>query len=189
MQSHPTPKRLLSRLALTAAGCLALAACVTGTPADVIEGIGFREARYQQIQMMREYRECRDQGLELDRRARDAGSAGTYLASARVLEKCEAAIGSDGAGLALDERMRAYELSIQNHFKGGDVEKARTNLDRFKERFSGKDLYYPDGTSFLLTMKALLGRKESWSFGDFAALNVNGTLKGEMRRMLHWNAR
>ena len=184
-----TPHRSPRRLALSVAGCLTLVACVSGPNTEMMEGIGFREARYNQIALMRQYRECRNEGLELDKRARISGSAGTYLASARVLEKCETGIGPDGAGLAVDERMRAYALSIQNNFKGGDVEKARTVLDRYKERFSGQDLYYPDGTSFLSTMDSLLGRKEKWSFGEFAALNVNATLKGEMRRLLHWQNR
>lgn len=177
------------RAALAVTGTLLLSACVANSTANPIEGIGFREARFQQIAAMREYRQCRDEGLEMDKQAGASSSAGAYLTSARILEKCESGIGPDGAGLSLDERLQANALSIQNYFKGGDVDKARSRLDQFKERFAGRDLYYPDGSSFILTMEALLGRKERWSFGEFAALNVNDTLKAEMRRMLHWKAR
>jgi len=177
------------RLATLAITGLVLAACATDGGDAPMEGIGFREARFQQISTMREYRECRDQGIELDRQARTRGSAGTYLTSAKVLEKCEASVGADGSGLAQNERMQAYALSIQNYFKGGDVAHARDNLDQFKKRFPGHDLYYPDGTSFIVTMEALLGRRASWTFGEFAALNVNGTLKAEMRRMTYWKTR
>ncbi len=164
---------------------LTLAACANNG-ASIGEGIGFREARFEQITLMRDYRKCRDQGFELDRKARNSGSTGTYLASAQVLEKCEASIGTDGSGIARNERMRAVALSVQNYFKGGDVEHSRNNFDKFKAKFPDHDLYYPDGSSFIVTMDALLGRKERWTFGEFSALNVNSDFKGEMRRMLYW---
>lgn len=163
-----------------------LAACTNDYGSDPLEGIGYRQARFEQISAMREYRKCRDEGLELDRKARESGSSGTYLASARVLEKCEAGLGPDASGIAMDERMRAYALSIQNFFKGGDVETSRRNFDKFKTQFSKHDFYYPDGSSYVVTMEALLGRRESWTFGEFSALNINDDLKSEMRRVLYW---
>jgi hypothetical protein len=178
--------RRLSRAAAAATVAATLAACAPTMTGDPLEGIGYRQARFDQISAMRDYRRCRDEGLELDRKARASGSAGTYLASARVLEKCEAGLGPDAEGIALDERMRAYALSVQNYFKGGDVEHARDNFDRFKTRFADHDFYYPDGTSFVLTMEALLGRKEKWTFGEFSTLNINDSLKSEMRRVLYW---
>lgn len=173
------------RTAAVMAAAAALAACTSGG-GDPLEGIGFREARFEQISMMRDYRACRDEGIELDKQARLASSAGAYLASARLLEKCEAEMGPSGAGIAVDERISAYALSIQNYFKSGDVEHARANLDKFKRAFPDNDLYYPDGTSFTVTMEAVLGRREVWTFGEFAALNVNRTLKSEMRRLHYW---
>lgn len=173
------------RIGLATIAALTLAACANNG-ASIGEGIGFREARFEQITLMREYRKCRDQGFELDRKARNSGSTGTYLASAQVLEKCEASIGTNGAGIARNERMRAIALSVQNYFKSGDVEKSRDNFDKFKRKFPDHDLYYPDGSSFIVTMDTLLGRKQRWTFGEFSALNVNSTLKGEMRRMLYW---
>ena len=162
-----------------------LSACATDVSGP-LDGIGYRQARFEQIAMMREYRACRDQGVELDRQARSSGASGTYLASARVLAKCETGLGPDAAGLARDERMRAYALSVQNYFKGGDVEHARDNFGKFKARFADYDFYYPDGTSFVTTMEALLGQREKWTFGEFSALNINDGLKSEMRRVLYW---
>ncbi len=189
MPANQSPKKFLASLRRVIAAAIpaaALAACATGNNLDPAEGIGFREARFEQISMMREYRSCRDQGVELDRQARNTGSRGKYLTSAQVLQKCETEIGPDGSGIARHERMRAYALSIQNHFKGGDVEHARENFDKFKQTFPKHDLYYPDGSSFIVTMEALLCRKERWTFGEFSALNVNDTVKSEMRRMLYW---
>ncbi|MBT5048597.1 MAG: hypothetical protein HOM58_08835 [Rhodospirillaceae bacterium] len=183
-----TSSPMTPRLRIGAAVMLmaTLAACSSDYGAAPLEGIGYRQARFEQISAMREYRKCRDEGMELDRKARQSGSGGTYMASAQVLEKCETSLGPDTAGVALDERMRAYALSIQNFFKGGNVEKARENFDKFKTRFAKHDFYYPDGSSYVITMEALLGRRESWTFGEFSALNINDDLKSEMRRVLYW---
>ena len=165
---------------------LALSACTFTAQTDPAEGIGFREARFAEISAMREYRKCRDDGLELDRQARQEGSAGRYLASARLLETCEANLGPEAKGVAKDERMRAYALTVQNHLKGGDVAKARENLDRFKSAFEGKDLVYADGSSFTETMEILLGLRERSSVGEFSMANVGESLKAELRRVRYW---
>lgn len=183
-------QRAVRRRAAALLVAAATATACAGDPGDdPLGGIGYRQARFEQLSMMREYRQCRDEGMELDRKARASGSVGTYLASARVLAQCEAGLGPDAAGLALDERMQAYALSVQNYFKGADIEQARDNFDRLKQRFPDHDFYYPDGTSFIVTMEALLGRRESWTFGEFSALNVNDSLKSEMRRVLYWKTR
>lgn len=175
------------RAAIVLVALVGLSACVTSTGGDdSADGIGFREARFQEISAVREYRECRDQGFEMDRKARTSGSTGAYLASARVLEKCEAGLGAGKNGVPRGERMHAYGLAIQNYFKGGDIETARRSFEHFKGAFPDHDLYYPDGASFIMTMQALLGQVDPWTFGEFAALNVNPTLKSEMRRMRYW---
>ena len=181
---HPIGRAGILGLAL-----VGLAACTTTGSPDPLEGIGFREARYEQITALRDYRACRDEALELDRQARATGSTGAYLSSAELLEKCEANLGPEAQGVAVDERIRAYALSIQNRFKGGDVEGARANFDRFKAAFPDQDIYFADGSSYTATMESLLGRKAAWTFGEFAALNVNTTLKSEMRRLNYWKSK
>lgn len=178
-------KRWLPRLALLALVPVALAACSTNTPLSPRESIGFHEGRYNEITKVREYEACRAQALDLDAKARGRGSQGAYLTSAKVLEQCEAGLGETN-GVPLEERMRVYALSVQNYFKGGDIESARHNLDTFKHAFPGHDLYFADGSSFIVTMEALLGRTEPWTFGEFAALNVNDQVKSEMRRLNYW---
>lgn len=162
-----------------------LSACVTQPP-SFSEGIDFREARYNEISAMREYRQCRDHALELDREARTNHDPAKYLASARMIEKCESALGPDVAGVAEDERMRAYALTVQNHLKGGDVEQARANLDKFSTTFDGRDLYFADGSSFTQTMEVLLGKAGAGDIGRYSAANVNSDLKAELRRVRYW---
>lgn len=165
---------------------LAMSACTTYPDNQAAEGIGFREARFQEISAMRDYRQCRDDALELDKQARTAANPGRYRASADLLVKCETGLGPEAANIAIEERMKAYALSVQNYVKAGEIEKAGQNLAKFKESFPGKDLYYADGSSFVETMEILLGQKDNKALAPYANLNVNSTLKNEMRRALYW---
>ena len=167
-------------------GLTLLAGCGLTTQSNNFEGISFREARYAEVETMREFRACRDEALQLDGLARSSGDTARYLASARLLEGCESNIGPEAASISEEERMRAYGLSVQNYLKGGDAASARENLESFKRAFPDKDLYYADGSSFRETMGVLLGQADSKDFGQFAVLNVGRPLKDEMRRMDHW---
>jgi len=164
---------------------LALSACVTTSPPQDA-GIGYREARFAEMTAIREYRSCRDDGFALGRQARETGDAAKYLASARLLSSCEANLGEETSGIAMNERFQSYALSVQNYLKGGDVQQARENLDRLTGRFPGKDLYYPDGSSFIDTMEMLLGLLPDHAAGRLSTANVNSDLKAEMRRVQYW---
>ena len=165
---------------------LTTTACNVTTSTSPSEGIAFREARFTEISIMREYRSCHKDAMELDGKARKEGSFAKYIASAKLLDACEENIGQEVAGVAVEERMRAYALSIQNYLKGGDIVKAKTNLGRFEKAFSGSDLYYPDGSSFTDTMHLLLGLKKRSTRGELAMSNVSKSLKSELRRINYW---
>lgn len=189
MKSQPT---IFLGTAARAAAC-ALALGVLGAcsmngfgSAAPDTGIGFREARFAEIAAMREYRSCRDEALELDRQARRSGSAAQYLQSAKLIAKCDSALGPEMAGIAREGRMRAYALGVQNRLKGGDVAGARDGLEKFRSAFADSDLYYPDGTSFTETMELVLGLRDRNSVGEFSLANVNGELKAELRRARYW---
>ena len=149
-------------------------------------GIGFREARFSEIAAMRDYRSCRDEAVALDAQARRSGSPAQYLQSAKLIATCDAALGPEMAGVATEERMRAYALGVQNRLKGGDVAGARTGLETFRSAYAGHDLYYPDGTSFTETMELVLGLRDRSAAGAFSIANVNGDLRAELRRARYW---
>ena len=167
------------------AGCLGLAACAPGT-ATIPEGIGFRQARFEEISAMRAFRSCRDEGLELDRQASQGGKPGAYLAAARVLEKCEQDLGPNARTVAVEERMRAYAVGIADTLKGGDAAQARQMLANFKTTFTGSDLYWPDGSSFVDSMELLLGQQPENAAGSLAANNAAPGLRSELRRIYYW---
>jgi hypothetical protein len=178
--------KLSTRLAmLTSIGFL-MSACMTQTN-PAYEGIGYREARFAEISAMRSYRTCRDQALELDKQARKEGTPSRYLASARLIDKCESELGSNASKIAQEERIRTYAISIQNYFKGGNIVKARNNLEKLRNGFSGKDLYLADGSSFIETMEVILSLKSSATLYDLALANINQDLKSEFKRLNYWN--
>ncbi len=151
-----------------------------------LEGIGYREARFAEISVMRDYRKCRDDAFSLDKKAREDGSVARYAASAKLLESCEANLGPEAEKLAEEERMRAYALAIQNYFKAGEVVKARQSLEKFKSKFKNKDLNYANGSSFVETMEVLTGIKDRENISEFAMANVGNNLKSELRRIRYW---
>jgi hypothetical protein len=181
--------KVRTRTAVTPAlflAMLTLVACSTDKKLPDFGSIDFREDRYQDVAALRDFRDCRDQAVELDSQARASGDPARYLSSAELLERCDVALGTDASMVPEDERMRAHGLGIQNYIKGSDAGGARRRLERFRQLYSGKDLYYADGSSFRSTMEVLLGQRESREYGRYSLLNVSLTLKDEMRRIEYW---
>ena len=175
-----------ARSLLLGTSLLGLAACQTMTGGNMAEGIGFREARFQEVAAMNSYRDCRADALALDEQARLEGSVEKYLASARLIEKCESNVGPQAKNLSEDERMRTYALSVLNYVRGGDLTAAAENLEQFQTHFPGKDLYFSDKSSFIATMQVLTGQKENESYTPGTLQNVNRDLRKEKRRIQHW---
>ena len=186
MPKNSFTAKVIQRGAAMSFVLLGLNACMMNQQTNQAEGIGFREARFTEITAMREFRSCRDEAIKLDEKARSTGSSAQYIASAKLLVKCESNLGPDSANQATDERMRAFALGIQNFIKGGHPVNASKNLDKFRKAYPDKDLYLKGDVSFIETMEVLLGQSETWQYGRFSELNVSPELKSEMRRIHYW---
>jgi len=162
-----------------------LAGCVPATTGSG-EGIGYRQARFEEISAMRAYRSCVDDAMKVAGDARRQGHAAGYERSARILEKCESDLGPESRTLAQEERMRAYALSVLNYVKAGNLKSARSNLETFRKTFDGHDLYLGNGASFVDTMTVLTGAKDSAAPHKMAMLNVSQDLRMEMQRVRFW---
>lgn len=184
--SRPWPLIPAVCFAAALGGCVTLPGAGGGNPD---EGIGYRQARFQQVQQVRDYRTCRDHGVELDTKARSSGEPSGYLAAARMLEGCETDLGSAASTLAVEERMRALALAVQGRMKGGDLRGARAALDRMQDGFKDRDLYFDDGTSFIESMDALLVAGGDGGRVAPSTANVPTTLKEELRRIAEWRRR
>lgn len=164
---------------------LTLGAC-TQTAMAPQEGIGYRQARFAELETVRAFRACHEEVLTLDRQAQGKGDPAVYLSSAKLAENCERDLGSNAASLQQEERMRNYALVVQNYLKGGDIRAARESLDSFKVAFDGYDLYLTGGASFVDTMDLLLGNVDVPGQPNLALLNAEADLKDEMRRAVRW---
>lgn len=175
------------RTAIVAGGLAILGACSTNL-ADVGPGpsIGYQNLIQTQTAAVREYRACRDDAVQMATQARQSASLARYFASARIVETCEAALGNHAAAVPDDERMKAYALSVQNYFKGGDIVASRRTLANFQAAFAGYDLYMPDGASFIETYEILLGLRARNNPAAYTAANVGEPLKDELRRVHYW---
>ena len=165
---------------------LILSACNLNQASNPLPDPSFREARFQQMQKLQTFRDCRDHALQLDKQAGSHGSAARFLTSATVTQKCVTDLGPAANIISADERMRLQALSVINYFRGGNVEMARRHFQKFKTNWPEHDLYLSEGTSFMATAEALLGGTEDKTFGQFMALNVADEVKAEMRRLAHW---
>lgn len=171
---------LVATLAATLAACAAPPAPLP-LPLPAQEGIGYRDSRFAEVEAMRAYRTCREEGLGLDRKARAAGEPARYLMVARILEQCEADLGPAAAHLDLEDRMRAYAVAVQSRLKGGDIAGARDGLWRFAEAFAGRDLFFDDGASFIDSLSVILDAQT----GN-ARANVPRRLAEELARLERW---
>jgi len=162
----------------------ALSACQTTVGPS--EGIRFKQERYREIAAMEQHRNCVVDAMKLDAEARKSRSAGGFLASAKLFEKCESQLGPEAAHVGLEERMRAYAVGIVNYVKGGDLGRAQKNLGRFETAFKGQDLYLANGASFIDTMDLLTGRRSVPDSHELSMLNVGPGIGSELERIKFW---
>ena len=135
---------------------------------------------------MRDYRSCVEDALKIAEQVITSGQAGGYRTSAQILESCESNLGSGGAQLAQEERMRNYALAITNYVKAGEVRKAQEKLEIYKKTFDGYDLYLPNGSSFIDSLTLLTAKYEDSSPEGMALMNVSSTLRAEIQRVRFW---
>ena len=165
-----------------------MTACSPVAPSGQANVIDFHQNRLGDLQVISGFDRFVTEGIERDRMARENGDSAQFLSSAKILEGCEYSV-IDGTHLVSEEqRMKAYALSIQNYLIGGDVAKAKVNLEKFKTAFGGKDLIYADGTSFLDTYEALFSytKSDKKSLLNLASLNAKPSVKDEIRRIWYW---
>ena len=164
---------------------IALAGCVPATTGGA-EGIGFRQARFEEITAMRQYRNCIEDAYSVAEDSARTGQAAGYRTSATIIDKCEADLGPEAQNLAPEERMQAYAVGILNYIKAGDIQKANANLNTFKTAYAGYDLYLPSGASFIDTMSVLTEQSRAPSRQKLVMMNVSQDLRAEMQRARFW---
>lgn len=183
------PSLTCSRFGALTAVSLLLAACNTTQQVSNTDTAAFRMERFEEMRRVQEFEKCSEEGLSLDAHARSRASTGAFLNSARVLERCGSDVAPSANAVPAQDRMRIQALATVNYFKGGDVEAARRSLNTLKSNHPGSDLYLTNGVSFIESTEVLLGKSEELRLGRFELLNVDSTLKREVRRINYWKNR
>ena len=181
--------RLFERLSACvglAALLVAAAACRTASPTD---GLSFRAARYLRLQAQHEYRACVDEGIALAARSEQTTHVARYLAGARMLEGCEAALAENADSGMRDQRFRVLALTAQNYLMAGDIGRSREVFGRLRSEFPRRDLFYADGSSYVDTMRVLLRLVDTDSRAKLVTLNIGDELHSEMLRAARWKHR
>ena len=142
--------------------------------------------RANEMQNVLNFDSCLSNGLEQDAQAAASDEMGQYLASAKTLSSCDSKLRDSASLVAIEQRMKAKALAVQNFIKGGDIQLARLALTDFEASFDGADLIYADGSSFTDTMHALLYRFDDPVSYKLASLNARRKVKDEVRRAWYW---
>lgn len=163
-----------------------LTACQTPSSFRSVEHIDFRADRYNELRLVADFNECKNEGLELDRRAQESKDFSLHLASAEKLLSCHYELDGNTALVDQEQNMKAVALSAQNFVKGGSTDRARVASEVFELSFGGRDLVYPDGSSFKQTMNVILDNSEDINQFALASTNARPKVKKEIRRAWHW---
>ena len=172
---------------IIALGALGLAACqqtVLTSSAPTTSVID----RANEMQNVLNFDSCLSDGLEQDKQAAAMDERSQYLASAKTLSSCDSKLRESASLVAIEQRMQAKALAVQNFIKGGDIQAARLALTDFGASFDGADLIYADGGSFSDTMHALLYRFDDRVSYKLASLNARRKVKDEVRRAWYWQS-
>ena len=170
---------------LIALGALGLAACQQTVLTSSAPTTSVLD-RANEMQNVLNFDSCLSNGLEQDAQATASDEKRQYLASARPLSSCDAKLRDSASLVAIEQRMKAKALAVQNFIKGGDIQLARLALTDFEAGFDGADLIYADGSSFTDTMHALLYRFDDPVSYKLASLNARRKVKDEVRRAWYW---
>lgn len=130
-----------------------------------------------------EFSRCTDEGVMAQEQAN--GNSAGYLHSARILDACLIEL-VDQKAVPQQEQMQVRALATLNYVKAGDIESASRSLSGFESDYTGRDLFFDNGASFLDSMRLLLGQLDSSAALESSWVNASPELKAELRRVEYW---
>ena len=131
---------------------------------------------------------CKREGLALDSSAGQQQSPAQYLSAARTFDQCLVELDPYRGSVTEQERMQVHALTVIDYLKGGDVAQARVQLRAFELSYPGADLYFADYTSFVDTLRSLLGPTDEGTSVGAGELNINPALRAELNRNNYWQS-
>lgn len=128
---------------------------------------------------------CHSDASARSQLAAQESTAALYYSAASTMDACLSSVGHKKV-MVSSVAMRAHALATTDYIKAGDLSAARDALTRFEERYSGKDLYFADGSSFIDSARLLLAGYTQNDVAPGSLLNAGKQLKSELRRADYW---
>jgi len=139
---------------------------------------------------------CRDHARNIAKHAEATASTVQYLAAAKAMNNCVSSALQNRAYQGYENNnpqqkfqqetiMKMMAVATLNFIKGGDVNTATREVERFKRVYPNQDLYFKDYTSFLDTATALLSI-EPLGASQISSLNISRVLRDEIERKHYW---
>lgn len=147
---------------------------------------GCSMAPFNKTPVSSEYEACVAQAWSVDRQAHHVNGEPQFLLSARIFAECDGHISTPGSQHSDKARMVPVAMASLNYARGGDIKAAAKQLAYFESHFSGKDLYFADGSSFVDTMRLVTASHEI-KISQIRLINVNDDVRAEFLRLSKTN--
>lgn len=129
--------------------------------------------------------QCQSQVVQRNNTIGDTGDAAQQIALANAATRC---IENKTFYPQHPDNQMAMQLSalaIVNFIKAGETQLAKQSFQAFRTQFPQQDLLFDDYTSFVDTAVALL-EQEQLSARQLQVLNINPSLRAELKRQQYW---
>lgn len=137
---------------------------------------------YSEITTSSEYEACIAQAWSVDQQAHQLNGEPQFLLAAKLFSACESDLQASEIQHPESERMVAVAMSSLNFARGGDIGSAMQQLTHFERSFPRRDLYFPDGSSFVDTMRLVTGSHD-YNDSSIRLINVNDNVRAEFYRL------
>jgi hypothetical protein len=158
---------------------LGLGGCTTVATDD------FGSQSYLAAQSQLAFDECHGGAMTRSRLAATESTAALYYSAATAMNNCLTDV-TDNDVLDSPMAMQAQALATMDFIKAGDLDAARATLAEFEHRYPDLDLYFADGSSYVESVRLLLGEYVQRDVAPGSLLNVGKKLKSELRRVDYW---
>lgn len=126
-----------------------------------------------------DYQQCLGAVSDRERSLHAVSEPTQYLGLAREMRSCTTLLSAAETPPDRLADMRLYAAATLYFLQGGDLDAAAAMYEGFNRRYPGRDLIFPDGSSWQDSLALLLGESgtEDWS------VNARPELKQEWRRL------
>ncbi|MFQ3249523.1 MAG: hypothetical protein ACI9O6_001331 [Glaciecola sp.] len=165
---------------------LMLAACnITESNTNEMAAVPIAKAEIERISIDRLDSNCYSQVVQRKNSIGSSADAAQQLALAKAATRCIENKSFYPQHPDSQNAMQLSALAVVNYIKAGETQLAEQSLTGFRKQFPKQDLLFADYTSFVDTAVALL-KFQTLSAHELQTLNINSSLRTELKRQQYW---